>query len=319
MGLKTLAALKWIGFSILSFAFLVGCGGGGGSADTSTRASSETSAAGIISGTATKGPVSGATMSAFAINADGTKGAQIGSAQTDGHGNFSMNMVNHSGPIMLQMMGGTYMDEATGSAMTMDGDDRLTCVIPNVPAGATLTGIQVTPLTSMAQMMVQNMSGGMNERNAAQANTSVGRYFNVSDILATRPMDPTANGSGASATTDMRNYGMTLGGMSQYARDAGMTHSSGMVTAMMNDASDMRMDGMMSGGMAGGMMGTGNGPVQMGGGMMSGTTMAPNAGTRGLAEAMGRFINSPMNRSGVTMTHMQELMDKLSNSNGQIQ
>jgi len=36
--------------------------------------------------------------------------------------------------------------------------------------------------------------------------------------------------------------------MTQYAKSQGMTASSAIVTAMMNDASDSRMDGMMGNG-----------------------------------------------------------------------
>ncbi len=304
---------RWVGLLAMAVALVAGCGGGGGGDGTTATTSS--SGSGAISGTTVKGPVSGATVVAFALNADGTKGSQIGSAQTDGQGNFFMSVGNHSGPVMLQMSGGNYMDEATGSPMSMDPNDVMTCVISQMPAGSTESGIQITPLTSMAQMMAQNMPGGMTEANINQANRAMGRYFNVNDILTTHPIDPTVNGSGVGATQDMRNYGMTIGAMSQYAKNIGMPHSSGMVTAMMNDASDGRMNGMMTG--QGGMMG--NFQIEMGGGMMGGTMMPADAGTRGLADAIAQFINSPMNKSGLTAQDMQGLINKLATSNGQLQ
>jgi hypothetical protein len=220
---------------------------------------------------------------------------------------------------MLQMMGGSYMDEATGTQMPMLPNDLMTCVIPSMPGG-TVSGVQITPLTSMAQSRAQYMSGGMTQTNTTRANQAVGQYFAVSDILMTRPMDPTMSSSGGSATEDMRNYGISIAAMSQYAKNQGMSHSSGMVTSMMNDISDGNMDGMMvnaGSGMGGGMMGSM--PIEMGGGMMGGTVMPVDAGTRGLADAMAQFINSRMNKSGLTMQDMQDLMNKLSTSNGQIQ
>ncbi len=315
MRLRDIFPGKWMVLLLFPFALVAGCGGGGGEGSTSPSSSTT----GTIEGTATKGPVSGATVTAWAINADGTKGSQIGSAQTDAKWNFSLSVGSHSGPVMLQMSGGNYMDEATGSPMSMDPNDVMTGVIFHIPAGSTVSGIQITPLTSMAQMMARNMPGGMTDANINQANRAMGQYFNVNDILTTHPMDSTVNGSGVSATQDMRNYGMTIAAMSQYARNIGMPHSSGMVTAMMNDASDGRMDGMMTGqgGMGGAMMGSHQ--VEMGGGMMGGTVMPADAGTRGLAQAMAQFINSPMNKSGLVMQDMQDLMNKLSISNGQIQ
>jgi len=315
MKLKKKFAGKWIVFLLLAFAPIAGCDGGGGEGSVSPNPSGS----GVISGTATKGPVSGATITAWAINANGTKGTQIASAQTDGQGNFSIPMGNHSGPVMLLMSEGTYLDEATGSQMSMHPNDVMTCVIPSMPAGSTVNGIQITPLTSMAQSMAQNMSGGMSEANITQANKAMGQYFGVNDILATRPLDPIVNGSGTSATQGTRNYGMTIAAMSQYAKNIGMPHSSGMVTVMMNDASDSAMDGIMTGqgGMGAVMMGSTQ--IEIGGGMMGGTIMPAYAGTRGLSEAMAQFINSPMNKSGLTVQDMQDLMSKLSASNGQIQ
>ncbi len=313
MGKRNYFRLIWIAVVMIGFAVVAGCGGGSGeSANGGTTSTS--SGSGVVSGTAVKGPVSGATVIAYSINTNGTRGSQVGSGQTDGRGNFSMSVGNHSGPLMLQMSGGNYMDEATGSQMPMGSNDAMTCIISSMPGGSTAGGIQITPLTSMAQSMAQNMSGGMTALNIAQANNAVGRYFSVSDILTTHPMDPTVNGSGIPATQDMRNYGMTLAAMSEYAKTIGMPHSAGMVTAMMNDASDGRMDGMGTG--QNGMMGSQQ--VQMGGGMMNGTMMPADAGTRGLADAMAQFINSPMNRSGLTTLDMQDLTNKLSTSNGQI-
>ncbi len=82
---------------------------------------------------------------------------------------------------------------------------------------------------------------------------------------------------------------------------------------------DGRMDGVMTGqgGMGSGMMGSNQ--IEMGGGMMAGTVMPADAGTKGLADAMAQFINSPMNRSGLTMQDMQNLISKLTTSNGVIQ
>ena len=318
MKIQNLFFRKWMGLSLVTLVLLAGCGGGGGEGSTSSNTSPEASRSGVISGTATKGPVSGATVTAFSMNTNGTKGAQIGSAQTDGEGNFSIPVGNHSGPVMLQMSGGSYMDEATGSNMNMFTGDIMTCAIPAM-SGSTINGVQITPLTSMAQSWAQHMTVGMTSENITRVNQAVGQYFNISDILMIHPMDPTVNGSGASATGDMRSYGMSIAAMSQYARNIGMSYSSGMVTAMMNDATDGNMDGMMrdQSGMGSGMMGSTQ--VEMGGGMMGGTMMPADAGTRGLADAMAQFINSPMNRSGLTAQDMQTLINKLATSNGQIQ
>jgi hypothetical protein len=289
-----------IGSSLLLF----GCGGGSGSGDGAVS-----SVDGVISGTAVKGPVSSATVTAFAIN-NGLMGAQIGNGTTDAQGNFTVSIGAYSGPVMLQMSGGTYTDEATGASITMHSGDVMTSVMPQAIAGAVMSGVQITPLTSMAQAMAQAMSGGMTPANIAAANTAMGNYFSVSDILYTHPMNPLTPGSGTGATQDMRNYGMVLAAMSQYANTIGMPFSSGIVTAMMNDASDGVMDGQM-----------GNTQIMMGGmgGMMGNNPLATSAGTSGLASAMTAFTGSSMNKSGMTAADMQSLFTKMSTSGGQIQ
>jgi hypothetical protein len=193
----------------------------------------------------------------------------------------------------------------------MQAGDVVTSSLPSLAAGSTTTGVQVTPLTAMAQARAQTMAGGMSAANVAAANAAVGDYFEVGDIVGTAPMDPAIAGSGAGAAPSARNYGMAIAAMSQYAQTVGMTvSSSGMFTAMMEDASDGVMNGIM-----------GSTPISMGGmgGMMGGTMMPANAGTTGLATAMAAFVGSPRNASGVPIADMQPLVDALGASNGTIQ
>jgi len=118
------------------------------------------------------------------------------------------------------------------------------------------------------------------------------------------PIDPTVAGSANGASIEAKNYGMMLAAMSQAAHDLGMTSSSAMVTAMLDDASDGIMDGTM-GGTAINMNGMG--------GMMGGGAMMSTTGTSQLATSMATFINNmTMNRSGVTsVAEMQTLMNQM--------
>lgn len=290
---------------VLTGLALTACGGGGGSGGSSTGTTPPPPLQGTISGTATKGPVNGGSVTAYAINA-GAMGAQVASTKTDAQGNFTLAMGSYSGPVMLQMSGGTYTDEATGSSMTMMAGDVMTAVLPTMTAGAAVSGIQMTALTSMAQAMAQHLSGGMTDANITTANTNVGKYFMVGDILHTVPMNPLVPGSGNTASQDAMNYGLCLAAMSQYAKTLGMSSSSAMVTAMMNDAADGMMDGRQSG------------SAVMMGGMGAGTMMRSTAGTSDLATAMAAFMATTQNKSGVTAASMQTLMSQLMGSNGQM-
>jgi hypothetical protein len=261
-----------------------------------------------VSGTAFNGPVSSATVMVFAIN-NGVMGAQIASVATDSQGNFTMPLGNYTGPVLLQMSGASYKDEATQKNVTMAPGDVMSAMLPTVVSGANVTGVWITPVTAMAQSRAVGMTGGMTDANIATANTHMGNYFSVSDILHTQPMNPLVPGAGAGATLDAKNYGMTLAAMSQYAKTLNMAVSSTLVTAMMNDASDGMMDGK-KGGTA----------ISMAmGGMMANSMMAATAGTSSLATAMTAFMmNLAVNASGLSTADMTALMLKLTNSNGQI-
>jgi hypothetical protein len=294
-------------FFLFSALVLTGCGGGGGGGGDGTSSA----ATGTVSGTAVKGPVSGATVTAYGVNANGSKGAQIGEAMTDAQGNFSLNVGNYSGAVMLQLHGGHYTDEATDQTINIYQNTVMTAVIPVMTAGETIRNIEITPLTSMAQAWAQNMAGGMNQGNITLANNTTGQYFDIGDILTTQPMDPLVHDSGAGANQDQKNYGMSLAAISQEAYNLAMPNPSGIVTTMMDDASDGKMDGMKGGNQ-----------IAMGGmgGMMGGVMMQSTAGTSDLASAMTTFIdNTTYNRSGLTTADMQTLINKLNTSNGIIQ
>lgn len=277
------------------------CGGGGGGDQLASGVGSG-GTGGYVTGYAIKGPVGSASVSAYAISG-GQMGAQIGTATTDANGKFSIAIGSYGGPLMLQVAGGSYTDEATGALMPMATGDVISAILPTVAAGAKIDGIQVTPVTAMAQSMAQHMTGGMTDTNIAAANLAMGSHFGVSDILHVQPMNPLVAGSGTGATQDAKNYGMTLAAMSQYAKTLGLSTSSAMVTAMMNDATDGVFDGK-----------AGSNPVQMGG-MGGGMMMPANAGTSGMGSAMSAFMSSAQNRSGVTTP---DLVTKLSGASAQI-
>jgi hypothetical protein len=291
------ARIRMTGALLMTLLLAAACGGG------TSLDGVGSGGTGFVSGVVEKGPVGNATVTAFGITG-GQVGAPIGTTTTDANGNFSLAVGSYAGPLMLQVSGGTYTDEATGTTMIMAPGDAMTAVMPTIVAGTTNSGVHVTPVTAMAQAMASHMTGGMNDANITDANAAMGSYFSVADILHTQPMNPLATGSGAGASQDSQNYGMTLAAMSQYAQTQGMRYSSAMVTAMMNDASDGMMDGK-----------AGSVPIQMGGMMGGQMTMPSNAGSSGIGAAMNAFMTSARNKSGVTTT---DLVTQLNKGSGHI-
>ena len=293
--------LTW--FATICLSLLTACGGGGGGSEAT-----HDPASGVLSGTATKGPIANATVTAYGVSG-GHMSDQIGTATTDSSGNFTLSVGHYSGAVMLRVGGGSYTDEATGVFMAMAPGDVMTAVMPTIAAGATTSAVQVTPITAMAQALADHMTGGMSDANIKTANAAIGAYFAISDIVHTHPMNPLMAGAAGRADLDARNYGMTLAAMSQYAKSLSMTSSSAMVTAMMDDASDGIMDGK-----------AGDAQVSMRmGGMMGNHKMASAAGSSDLSAAMAAFMNSAANVSGMAAADLAALIQKLAVSSGRIE
>ena len=83
---------------------LSACGGGGSE-----------SAAGnsgfTLSGQAVKGPVSGGLVCAYTLQ---TPRQQIACATTDSKSNYQLQLPTGTGEVLLEVIGGSYVDEATG-------------------------------------------------------------------------------------------------------------------------------------------------------------------------------------------------------------
>ena len=119
---------------------MAGCGGGGGGAAAPTATSTP------ISGSVVKGSVTSATVTFFALNADGSKGTQLGITTTDTNGNYTVTLTPApTTPFLAETSGGTYVDEATGTTITLAATDKLQAALPVGTTSAT-----VTPLTHIA-------------------------------------------------------------------------------------------------------------------------------------------------------------------------
>ncbi len=103
-----------------------------------------------MSGKVFNGSMTGASVMAFALNG-GTKGMQLATTPTDAAGGFMLSLGTYAGPVMLQVSHGTYLDEATGTTVTMGTADTMTAAMPSIGSGSHMTGVWVTPVTSMAQ------------------------------------------------------------------------------------------------------------------------------------------------------------------------
>ena len=148
-----------------------------------------------ITGTVVKGPLNAATVTAFAVSADGSNGTSLGSATADASGNFSITAAPTTGPVRLSASGGTYISELDGTTITNTG--TFTAFLDSV-GSAGITGISIDPLTTLVDSLTVNyINNGVPTAGARVAGARV---------FATSP----PGSAHASATTIMKGfYGIT--------------------------------------------------------------------------------------------------------------
>jgi fibronectin type 3 domain-containing protein len=232
---------------------VIGCGSGGltdapsSSTPTPTPTPTPPVVSTTVTGTVVDGFVVGATVRACKVNADGARGDAIGSATTtDASGNYSLNLGDYTGPVLIESTGGTYKDWVTGVNVSVTSPLPLSALVSNA-SGA--VKVNVTPLTHMASLRARQ-DIRVNKSDVAtaidSANTKIGEYFKILDIITNVPIDPTVANSGVGVSQTRIDYAMVLGGISQRASTGGMDPFS-LVDALSRDAEDGVFDGKQNG------------------------------------------------------------------------
>ena len=184
---------------------LAGCGGGG-TESSSPITGTET----VISGMATKGPITG-TVNIYALGADGAKGSLLKSAPIS-NGSYSASVGSYTGPVLVEVTG-TYTDEATGQTLSVGSDAPLRAAVSN--ASGTVA-VPVTPLTDLAV----REAGQLTASGIDNGNRLISDIFGF-DIIETQPVAPSP-ASLEAATQSQKDYTLALATLSQLSKDMGM-------------------------------------------------------------------------------------------------
>ncbi len=187
-------------FLLLTCAALTGCGGGGDTPAT------------VVTGTVMAGPVALANVTAFAVTASGVKGAQLGlTTSTSIQGVYSINVGGYTGPLLLEVTGGTYTDEATGALKVP------TTLRAAVTAGSGNNAVNITPLTELA---VKKMPA-LNTTVISSVNKDIGDLFKVTNITGTTPVVATGSSAATTPGDPKVVYGLVLAALSQLLDNQG--------------------------------------------------------------------------------------------------
>ncbi|WP_136515100.1 hypothetical protein [Geomonas edaphica] len=191
-------SLKSIVVLAVLCSLLAACGGGGSSSSSTT-----------VNGVASKGPINGGAVSVYAVNADGTRGALLGTGTTGSDGVYKVQNLSYKGNLIVIVTGGTYLDEATGATTNN------TVLKAALPSASGSVNVAVTPLTDIAFKQMSSAAGGFTTANITNSNAVVSTAFGV-DIIGTQPVDVTDATEVSSASSQAAiDYGVALAAISQ--------------------------------------------------------------------------------------------------------
>ncbi|SNB46283.1 hypothetical protein [Geobacter sp. DSM 9736] len=194
----------------LSLATLFGCGGGGGAASSG---SPSPEASTVVAGKAVKGPIGGGTVSIYAVS-NGTvdRSAPLGTfGPTPASGAYSIDIGSYTGPVLVEIVGGNYIDEATGAQIDITGVP-LRAMVGNASGDVSAA---VTALTEIAAKRVVDSGAPITAEAISAANTDVGSTFGVADIIGTIPVNAAVAGADT-APLAQQQYGVALAAVSKY-------------------------------------------------------------------------------------------------------
>jgi hypothetical protein len=210
---RTFHALRVLTLGIITL--LAACGGGSSGPSITN-----------ITGTASKGVLRNAIVTAYAVASNGAKGDKLGNTRTDDTGQYSISVTGYSGPVILEL--------------TSDSATKMKCDIPagcgpgvtfgnltDLPTGFTLSGVvpeltsgtvntAITPFTHLAAKQAGASVGGYSKANIEANLTQVAAIFKLPSLNNTEPADITSDTVGE-ASEDAQRYALLNAAIAQAA------------------------------------------------------------------------------------------------------
>ena len=178
VGLKR---LSWAALAS-SMTLLVACGGGGGSGSGGSTQYT-------INGTAAKGPLDKAKVSAFKVKSDGTQGDLLDSTVSNqGEYQLKYDFAAYTGPVLVVVESTaetTMRDEATGATLPAEGLILKAAIQPAAALSGAAVTVQVNPFTTNAVQEAVG-AGGLTVARIEQANKNLRETLGF-DPLADKP------------------------------------------------------------------------------------------------------------------------------------
>ena len=259
-----------------------------------------------IAGEVMKGPISGATVTAMGSGSAGCAavgntptgvpltcnlgpGNTVVTATTGADGTYSLNFpATYTGPVILQVIGGTFLNEIDGSAELGPAAAPMRAILGTSPTPGTIANVAITPFTTMAaaRVFARAGSGAVTESLVNGVNALVGSMYGIADIIGTMPVEVTAF-LPFGVTANAQQYGLLTAAFSQQAANFSLANPLIFVNSVVDDFSDGLLDGLRNG-------------IAI---PIPGGTLPATAGAAGLAVAADAFAqNLVRNLSGVQLS-----------------
>ncbi|QEM66804.1 hypothetical protein FO488_00595 [Geobacter sp. FeAm09] len=189
----------------------------------------------VVSGVASAGIISGGTVKAFvAYSSANEVKKQLGSTgTTDANGVYKIDIGSYAGPVIVEVTGGSYTDEATGNTGQSIPTAAPLRAAVNASSGA--LSVAVTPLTELALRLAKTAGNKLTKTNIDAANSMISQLFKM-DIIATLPVAPTATAFSA-ATQAQKDYALALAAISQFMKTNSSTDLSAQLEVLIGGIS----------------------------------------------------------------------------------
>ena len=256
-------------------------------------------------------PVSNGTVTAYRFDA-ATRGAAIGTAQTDSSGAFELKLnAPATGPLLVVVSAGAYTEPATGTPVLVDGYELTAVVSSKVrAAGDAIGGLVVSPVSHLvAQLVPRYVSAGATVDVAiSQAQPLLNAHFGGIDWTSVSPPD-LADPSARSIVqlNDSTKAALVLAGISAEAKNlaqakgltpGGPLNSLSLLSAI---AGDLGGDGYFDGQAGSARLSVP--PGTAGAYALDGQTVRAT-----LAQGISTFLSSSRNASHIALTDAQATM-----------
>ncbi len=176
-----------------------------------------------INGVVSAGPVQGATVNVYSLNANGSQQSLLGTATTDSSGKYNLSIPAPGGPVVFVASGGSYTEEGSHAAVNL-GAAEIRTVLDSIGDKQQVGITPVTEISTQAALAAISSNVGVGLASVIKnTNSTVAVAMGLSDITKP-PADPTLPASQASGTAAAQ-YAVLLASLSQLANSASTANS----------------------------------------------------------------------------------------------